>query len=268
MNMRLCLFLMESDVVLKPLGSCLVRKWRKPFRREFPCGCVTCWFLHDHDESATNLGRRVEWMEEILSNGIRHPLFVRRKSPSKRRSRSRSKSRSKRSRDRGSRRSRSRERRRQRSRSASRGRSSRSRRSRSRDDGRSKRSESKGSRPRRYVVVEVWSSCFFFQFKIGLKVFHDLQKKRPKLPHFLSSGKFSRNFGSMPKTSTHVLSNSRKRTTWFLVKSIVECYGSDGRLLLTRKSFKFASVSAELHYNRSPRVLDFDKGVCCHHSSS
>jgi len=42
--------------------------------------------------------------------------------------------------------------------------------------------------------------------------------------------KFSRNLGSMPKTSTHVLSTSRKHSSWKAVGSV------DGRLLLAVKS--------------------------------
>ena len=40
------------------------------------------------------------------------------------------------------------------------------------------------------------------------------------------SRKFSRNCESMPKTSTHILSTSRKYTTGFLVKRFGECCGS------------------------------------------
>ena len=40
------------------------------------------------------------------------------------------------------------------------------------------------------------------------------------------SSKFLRNLGSMPKTSTHALSNSRKHTTGFLLKRFVERCGS------------------------------------------
>jgi len=44
------------------------------------------------------------------------------------------------------------------------------------------------------------------------------------------SGKFLRNLRSMPKTSPHALSNSRKHTTGFLLKRFVERCGS---MLLT-----------------------------------
>jgi len=40
-----------------------------------------------------------------------------------------------------------------------------------------------------------------------------------------SSSKFLRNLGSMPNTSRHALSNSRKHTTGFLVNRFVECCG-------------------------------------------
>ena len=75
----------------------------------------------------------------------------------------------------------------------------------------------------------------------------------------------------MPKTTTHVLSTSRKNTTEFLVKSFVECYGitvlttcywSSSHCIPAQK---FVPVSGELNHNRSPLVLDSDKGVFCHH---
>jgi len=84
------------------------------------------------------------------------------------------------------------------------------------------------------------------------------------------SSKFSRNFGSMPKTFTHVLSTSRKHTTGFLMKSFGECCGP----VLTTACYwpsshcipaqKFVSASGKLNHNRSPLVLDSDKDACCH----
>jgi len=62
--------------------------------------------------------------------------------------------------------------------------------------------------------------------------------------------------------------------TRLLVKSFGECSGST---VLTATCYwpsnhcipaqKFVSVSGELNINRSPLLLDSDKGVCCHHSS-
>jgi len=43
---------------------------------------------------------------------------------------------------------------------------------------------------------------------------------------FSLSSKFSKNLGSMPWTSAHVLSTSRKHTTGFLVKNFWRCCGS------------------------------------------
>jgi len=92
---------------------------------------------------------------------------------------------------------------------------------------------------------------------------------------FYSPAKFLRNLGSMLKTSSHVLSTSRKHTTEFLVKSFEEfsvrtvltaaCYWSSRHCIPDQK---FMSVSGELNHDRSPLVLDSVKSVCCHHSFS
>jgi len=88
---------------------------------------------------------------------------------------------------------------------------------------------------------------------------------------FSLSSKILRTLGSMPKTSTHALSTSRKHTTGFLVKSFGECCGC---AVLTTACYwpsshcipaqKFVFVWGELTYDRSPLVLDSDKGACCH----
>jgi len=71
----------------------------------------------------------------------------------------------------------------------------------------------------------------------------------------------------------HMFRWPRMHIASFLTKSLAE-YGVDNRLLLATKSLyscpaqKFVSVSAELSHNRSPWVLDSDKGVCCQHSFS
>jgi len=98
-----------------------------------------------------------------------------------------------------------------------------------------------------------------------------LQALQIKLSLF---SKFSRNLGSMPNMSTHVLSTSRKHMTRSLEKSLGECCGS---ALVATACYrptshcipvqKFVSVSAELNHNRSSLVLDSDKDVCCRHSS-
>jgi len=67
------------------------------------------------------------------------------------------------------------------------------------------------------------------------------------LTKFSLSRKFSRNLGSMPKTPTHVL------LTLGLWSHCIPA-----------QNF----VSVKLNHNRSPLILDFDKDVCCHHSSS
>jgi len=64
-------------------------------------------------------------------------------------------------------------------------------------------------------------------------------------------------------------------TTGFLVKSFEE---SSVSTVLTAGYYwpsdhcipaqKFVSVSGELNHDRSPLVLDSDKGVCCHRSFS
>ena len=92
---------------------------------------------------------------------------------------------------------------------------------------------------------------------------------------FHSPAKFLRNLGSMLKTSSHVLSTSRKHTTGFLVKSFEEfsvrtvltaaCYWPSSHCIPDQK---FVSVSGKLNHDRSPLVLDSDKGMCCHHSFS
>jgi len=49
-------------------------------------------------------------------------------------------------------------------------------------------------------------------------------------------------------------------------------YSVDRRLLLALKSLyssqTFVSLSGELNHDRSPMVLESDKGVCCHRSFS
>ena len=89
------------------------------------------------------------------------------------------------------------------------------------------------------------------------------------------SNKFSKNLGSMPKTSTHVLSTSRKHTTGFLVKIAggccrctvlkAACYWLSDHCIPVQKC---VSMLGELNQNRSSLVFDSDKGVFCHHSSS
>jgi len=54
--------------------------------------------------------------------------------------------------------------------------------------------------------------------------------------HSSHSGKYSRNPGSMPKTSTHVLSTSRKHKTGSFWKSFVECFGSTILMAAYKKS--------------------------------
>ena len=93
---------------------------------------------------------------------------------------------------------------------------------------------------------------------------------RSTTDHISLSSNFLRNLGSMPKTSTHVLSTSRTHTTGFLVKSFGECcevltaacYWSSSHCI---PAHKFVSVSGELIHDRSPLVLD-SEGVCCHRS--
>ena len=89
------------------------------------------------------------------------------------------------------------------------------------------------------------------------------------------SNKFSRNLGSMPKTSTHVLSTSRKHTTGVFVKIAggccrctvlkAACYWLSNHCIPVQKC---VSMLGELNQNRSSFVFDSDKGVFCHHSSS
>ena len=65
----------------------------------------------------------------------------------------------------------------------------------------------------------------------------------------------------------------RKQTTGFLVKIFGECcrstvltaacYWPSSHCIRTQM---FVSVKIELNHNRSPLVLDSDKGVCCHQS--
>ena len=86
--------------------------------------------------------------------------------------------------------------------------------------------------------------------------------------------KFSRNLGNMPKTYTHVLSTSGKHTTGFLVKSLVECFGS---MVLTAACYwpwshfipaqKFGSVSTELITTVHRGCWTPTSVCCCHHSS-
>jgi len=90
---------------------------------------------------------------------------------------------------------------------------------------------------------------------------------------FSLSSKFLRNLGTMQKTPTHALSIAMKHTTRFLVKSCGECCGGT---VLTAACYwpsshcipaqKFVSVSGELNHDRSPLLLDPNKGVRCHHS--
>ena len=85
---------------------------------------------------------------------------------------------------------------------------------------------------------------------------------------FTLSSKFLRNPGWMLKTSTHVLSTSRKHMTGFLMKSSGKCCGST---VLTAACYwlsshcisaqKFVSVSWESNPNCSPLLLDSDR-VC------
>jgi len=96
---------------------------------------------------------------------------------------------------------------------------------------------------------------------------------RSTTDHISLSSKISRNLGSMLKTSSHALSTSRKHTTGFLVTNFVECCVSTV-LTMTAACYwpssycipaqTFVSVSGELNYDRSPLVLDSDRGVCCH----
>jgi len=82
------------------------------------------------------------------------------------------------------------------------------------------------------------------------------------------SSKFLRNLGSMLKTSSHVLSTSRKHKTGFLVKSFKEF--SVSAVLTTACCWpsshcipaqKLVSVLGELNHDRSPLVLNSDKDV-------
>ena len=89
---------------------------------------------------------------------------------------------------------------------------------------------------------------------------------------FSLSSKFLRNLGSMPKTSTHALSTSRKHTTEFIVKSFgkrcvstvltAACYRVSSHCIPVQT---FVSVSGELNHDRPLLVLDSDTGVCFHH---
>jgi len=78
----------------------------------------------------------------------------------------------------------------------------------------------------------------------------------------------------MPKTSTHVLSNSNMRTNGVQVKNVAEFYGSTLSAAICYCSIhcipaqKVVSMSAELNHNCSQWVLDSDKGVFFRHSSS
>jgi len=94
--------------------------------------------------------------------------------------------------------------------------------------------------------------------------------------HFTLQRFFQKSW-DMPKMLTHVLSTSRKHTIGFLVKIFGECcgsrlYGVDGILLLLSSHCipapTFVSMSGVINHDRSPLVLDSDKGVCCHHFSS
>ena len=90
---------------------------------------------------------------------------------------------------------------------------------------------------------------------------------------FSLSSKVSRNLGSTPKTSTHVLSTSRKHTTGFVVKSFgkrcrgmvlsAACYWPSSHCIPAQK---FVSVSTELNHNRSLWMLDSKKGWIDIHS--
>ena len=92
---------------------------------------------------------------------------------------------------------------------------------------------------------------------------------RSIIDHISLFGKFLRNLGSMPKTSTYALSTSRKHTTGFLVKSFGEWCGST---VLTAASYlpsshcipapKLVSMSGKLNHNCSPLVLDSIRVVC------
>jgi len=74
---------------------------------------------------------------------------------------------------------------------------------------------------------------------------------------------------------TNALSTSRKHLTGFLVKSFAErcgctvvtaaCYWPSRHCIPAQK---FMSLSGELNHDYSPRALDSDKGVCCHHTFS
>ena len=91
------------------------------------------------------------------------------------------------------------------------------------------------------------------------------------------SSKFLINVGSMPETSTNALSASTKHTTGFLVKTFGECYGSQvlgaacywpSSHCIPAQKFVSVSVSVKLNHDRSPLVLDSDKGVCGHRTFS
>ena len=73
------------------------------------------------------------------------------------------------------------------------------------------------------------------------------------------------------KNFAHVFSTSRKHATGFLMKSFGECCKS--RVMTTTFYWpsihcilpqKFVSASGRLNHDRSPLVLDSDKGACSH----
>jgi len=102
-------------------------------------------------------------------------------------------------------------------------------------------------------------------------VFYVAVAQQNKIP---LSNKFSRNLGNMPKTYTYALSTSGKYMAGFLVKSFGECCRSS--LWYWRPSVTGRQVTVFLltigvggvKLQPFTVVLDSNKGVYCHHSSS
>jgi len=91
---------------------------------------------------------------------------------------------------------------------------------------------------------------------------------------FSLSSKFSRNLECAKDDHTCFVDfeKAHHRVSPVKLWGMLREYGIDNRLLLTSSNCipvrKFVSVPREINHNRSPLVLDSDKGVCCHHSSS
>jgi len=81
----------------------------------------------------------------------------------------------------------------------------------------------------------------------------------------LNLQKIMRNLGSLPNMYMHVLPTSKKHTTGFLGK-IFRPPVTGRQVIIPTQTF--ASMPAELNQNRPTCVFDFNKDVCCHHSSS